>query len=276
MVTYVIAFALTAVVSILIPLIVWGIVIKKNPMERKEVVILFALGALLYVIMQWGIKEHILQYLFNHTNMTQWMVSYYLLYLFLVAFIGAFLFVIPVYLIVRYGLKRQMSFAKATMFGLGYAMTEATMLVGYRCVFTIVGIANGDIKEFDTSVVELYFSSFERVLYLIIYVAVVVGLVYLIEQIMSVRGIVISWLCITFANFLPGFLIAFTTKSYNETFERPIALFLSYLVLTVGALTGIVVMNALKYALKDEKIDSRQAVIAYQRKREQKNQKKEK
>lgn len=274
MIANIIALTLTAVISIIVPLVILGIVWKKNPMEQKGILITFGLGVVIYLAMQWGVKEHGLQYLFNHSGLMDFMNAHYILYLLFVAFTGAVLTLIPEMLVVVFAFKKQMSFKKASMLALGYAMTESVALVGYRSISTIAACFTRKDVEINTSTAELFLSCYERLLFMVILAAVMISLVYFVEQRMPVRGFVIALLCHTLIHFLPGFFIAFTTTSYIEVFERPVALALSYIVLTAGTVAGIAVMNALKYSLKDERVDSKQAVAEFQKQQAEKLQRK--
>ena len=269
------ALALTAVICIVIPPVILILVWKKNPMERLGISFAFGCGILIYVLMQWGIKQQGLQYLFNHTDFMTFMDNHYISYLLVVALAGAVLTLLPEMCLVVFAFKKQMSFAKASMLALGYAMSEAVGLVGYRCVYTIVMCFTTDDVKFDISTAELFLSGYERILFMVIYIAVMVALVYFVEQGMAVRGFITALLCLLLSGFLPGFFLAFTTVKYIEVFDRPVALFFSYLILTAGAAAGLVVLNALKYSLKDERVDSKQAAAAYAKKQENKLRKKQ-
>lgn len=266
----VIALGLTAVISIVAPLIILGSVIWKNPMERKHVVLMFLAGAGSYLLMEWGLKEQTLKALFNHTSFSEFVNGHYIPYLLLVALAGAVLALIPALLVVCILLKKQVSFAKASMYGLGYATAEAVMLAGYRCIFSIIELVKNPETELNTTTVELFLSCYERILVMLIHIAVMVVLVYFIEQKMAVRGSVIAVLCLTMASFLPGFFIAFTLKNYYEVYDRNVALILVYVVLTMAAFCSGIVLNGLKYSLKDERIDSKQVIAEYRRKVEEK------
>lgn len=270
----IIALGITAVISVLVPLIILGIVIGKNPMERIGVLLAFLSGSAIYLLMEWGVKEQGLKILFNSTSLSDFMNQHYIPYLFLVALAGAILALIPELLVVQLLFKRQMSFAKASMLGLGYAMAEAVMLVGYRSFFTIVELLKDAETELNTTTVELYLSGYERILMMVIHIAIMAAFVYFIEQKIAVKGSIIVIVCLTLTAFLPGFFIAFSLKNYYEVYDRTVALVLVYVVLTMAAFCGGIVLNSLKYSFKDERIDSKQAVAAYRRKLEEKKAKK--
>jgi len=271
----VIALALNVFVSVMVPLVILGIVYKKNPMERKGILITFGLGVVIYLAAQWGVKEHGLQYLFNHSGLMDFMDAHYILYLLFVAFAGAVLTLVSELFVLVAGFKKQMSFVKASMLALGYAMAEAVALVGYRSISTIAACFTRNDVEINTSTVELFLSCYERILFMVIHVAILISMVYFVEQKLLVRGFFIALLCHTLSYFLPGFFIAFTTASYIEVFDRSAALVLTYVVLTAEAVAGLAVMDALKYSLRDERVDSKQAAVDFKKKQEEKRLRKE-
>ncbi|MGN0155141.1 MAG: hypothetical protein ACI4A3_11890 [Lachnospiraceae bacterium] len=276
MVMEIAALAVNVGVSFIIPLIIAGILLAKNPMERKRIFLLFVSGVLIYFIMQWGIKEHGLAFLFNHTELTAFMEQHYIPYLLLVALAGAVLAILPELVIIVVLLKWQISFKKAVAFGLGYTAMESVMLVGYKSAFTIFEICRDSSAELSTSAAELFLSGYERVLMSIIQIALVVAFIYFAEQKMVVRGCIIKVFCHTLAAFLPAFFIAFSLTNYYEVYDRSVALLLVYIVLTAAAFCSLVVLNSLKYQLRDETVDSPKAVAAYREKQEEKKKKKEK
>ena len=266
----VIALGLTAIISVMVPLIILGIVIWKNPMERVGVLCSFFAGTGIYLLMEWGVKEQGLKILFNETSLPDFMNRHYIPYLLLVAIAGAILAFLPELLVVCLLFKRQMSFAKAVMFGMGYAMAEAVILVGYRSIYTIVELLQKPETDINTTTTELFLSGYERILMMVIHIAIIIAFVYFIEQKMVLLGSIIIMICLTLAAFLPGFLIAFSLKNYYEVYDRSVALLLIYILLTVAAFCGGIVINSLKYSLKDERIDSKQAIAAYRKKVEEK------
>jgi len=270
----VIAFISTAFMSIVVPIIIFIIVWKKNPMERKGIALTFGIGIVSYLVFQWGIQDHALSFLLKNTGLGVWKSDHYMLYSLLVAIINSLLVVVPCFILVKTAFKEQVSYAKATMWGLGYAMAESTLLVGFRCIITTMYILSGKIEEISVATGELYLSVYERVLFLIINVAVFLGLIYLVQQKMVVRGFVISLMVCVLIRFVPDFLMAFSTVEFFETIDRPVALLLTYIVLTMTAITGIMVLTALKYSMKDASVDSKQAVHAYKKKIEEKTRKK--
>lgn len=249
----IIALVLTAVVSIIVPLVVFGILWFKNPSERKGIFLLFLTGAGIYFAMEWGIKEHLLKYLFNNTSFVDFMNMHYIPYLLIVALTGAVLTVIPEILIVRFACNRQMSFPKVISFALGYAMVEAIMLVGYRSIMTVVELIKDSKQELGTSTMELFLTGYERILIMLIRVCLVAVLVYFVQKKKSVRAVLIKVLTHTLISFLPGFFIAFSLVNYYEVYDRSVALVLVYVVLTATAFSAGVVLNSMKYSFVDKR-----------------------
>lgn len=245
------ALALTAGISILVPLIIVGIIWFKDKSERKGILVLFLTGVAIYIAMEKGIKENLLLYLFNHTSFGDFVSKQYIVYLLLVALLSAVLTVLPEFYIVRYACKKQMSFSKVVVFSLGYAMTEAILLVGYKSILTIVELAKDGSKELGISTTELFLSGYERILIMVIRVALTAALVYFIQQNKSGLAVILKVFCHTLVSFLPGFFIAFSLVNYFEVYDRSVALILVYVVLTAAAITAGVVLNSLKYSFKD-------------------------
>ena len=98
---------------------------------------------------------------------------------------------------------------------------------------------------------------------LVIETAILMALIYFIEQKMTIRGIVIQLLCHTIVTFLPGFFIAFSTTSYYEVFDRSTTLVFVYIILTVAAVCSVVLLQAMKYSMLDATVDSKEAIEDY-------------
>lgn len=240
---------LNSVISFVIPLAIWIVLICRNRDERKGIVILFVLDALMYVGMQWGIKQHGLAYLFNHTDFTEFMNNRYITYLFVVALAGAVLAVIPELIIIIPVYRGRITFKQAVSMGLGYAAAESSLLVGYQSVMSIVG----SVKDKDTELVvsnwELLLSGYERVLLTVIDIGLVVLMIYLIENKMTVRAVFLKVILQTIIAFLPGFFIAFSMKNYLEVFDRSTTFIMVYIVLTAAAICSATVLNGVKWKM---------------------------
>ncbi len=241
-----IALIMSAIVTIILPLVVMVVNVKKNKEHFKSLLLLFLCGGFIYAAMQWGIKEHGLTWLFNHTDFMQFMKSHYIPYLFLVALVGASLTIIGLWIVVRFLFKCRLSVSKALSLAIGYIMAEGTWLVGARSVNTIIGLAKGLDSNLDVSTGELFLSSYERILLLVIEVAIVIVFAYFVQRKMPIRGALISILCFTCIAFFPGFFIAFTLPDYLEVFDRSIALTMVYIILTAAAFASVVVLKVCK------------------------------
>lgn len=245
----IIALAVDALVSILIPLIVIGIIVAKNKQQWKSILGIFICGAIVYVAMQWGIKEHGLTWLFNNTKFMDFMNAHYLWYLLVVAFAGAVLVTLAQLFVVVVLFRRKVSYVKALAFAMGYSMTAATMLIGIRSVNTIIELVKGTELEMDSSVTELLLSGYERLLIFIIEAAIITSIVYFVEKKKALRGGVIAVFFYTMLTFLPGFFLAFTLPDFFEVFDRSIALAMIYVVLTASAVAGIIILKVLKNSI---------------------------
>ncbi len=246
MTTEIMALAVDAIVSIIIPLIILGIIITKNREQWKGILGIFICGSVIYVAMQWGIKEHGLTWLFNNTDFMDFMNAHYLIYLLVVAFAGAILVALPQLFVVIVLFKRKVSYAKALAFSMGYSMTASTLLIGVRSINTIIELIKGTEFEIETTATELFLSGYERILILIIEAAIIVSIVYFAEKKRALRGGAIAVFFYTMISFLPGFFLAFTLPDFFEVFDRSIALAMIYVILTATAIAGLVILNILK------------------------------
>lgn len=251
MVLEIIALALGAIVSVILPLMILGIIVKKSSEQWKGMIAIFLCGGLVYVAMQWGIKEHGLTWLFNHTGFMDFMQQHYIPYLLIVAIVGAILAVIVQWFVIAVLFKRTLTFFKAIAFAVGYSMVESTLLVGIRSMNTIIEIVKGTELKLDASVTELFLSGYERVLLMVTEMAIVVALTYFIQKQKSVIGVLIATFLHTMIAFLPGFFIAFSLPDYYEVFDRSITLTMVYIVLTACAIASIVILKVLKNLLPD-------------------------
>lgn len=237
------------VVSIFIPLgFIVGLVIK-NVEQRIPVLISFAAGMIIYIAMQWGIKEHGLTWLFNHADLGIFMNNHYIPYLLAVAIGGALLALLPVFLLLRTSFGKNISFVKVVAFGLGYTMTESILLTGYRSIRTIILLVKESEESLSTSAGELFMSAYERILLSVIQITIFAVLVYFIQQKMALRGGLIAVICHTLVTFLPGFCIAFSLVNYYEVYDRKVGLGLAYVILTAATVTSGVVLYNLRYEL---------------------------
>lgn len=252
MVKEIIILIINLIISILVPVIIWTVLIVRNKSERKGIIILFLLGAIFYAGLQWGVKQHGLAYIFNHTDFESFMNDHYIPYLMIVALAGAMLAVIPEMITIRFVFMRRVTFKQAVALGLGYVTSESAFLMGYQSVMSIVQYVKNSDMEFSISANELMLSGYERVLLAIIGTGLIVILVYFIEQNMMIRGIIIKTIVHAIIAFLPGFFIAFSTKNYLEVFDRSTTLIMVYVVLTTAAIAAAAVLNGLKWKLYDD------------------------
>lgn len=238
-------------VSLVIPLIIWIILIAKNKEERKGIIVLFVLGALFYIAMQFGIKQQGLAYLFNNTNLQTFMDEHYISYLILVALIGAVLAIIPELITILVIYKKKITFKQAVSLGLGYTTAESMFLIGYLGIAALVKYIGDNDYELVTSAETLFLSDFERILLGVTGIGLIVCLIYFIEENMTLWGILIKVICQALVAFLPGFLIAFSTKDLLEVFDRSMALIIIYIILTAVALCAAAFMNSVKWKMWD-------------------------
>lgn len=245
------ALIVNVLISFLIPLICIMILWVRNPMERKGMIGVALVGIVSYIGMQWGVKEHGLSFLFNHTDLQNFMNVHYVPYLFLVALAGAILALLPILLVTFVFLKRKVSFWETVVWGLAYGATESIFLVGYKSLVTIVEWIKDSSQEISATAGELVLTGYERILMMIIEIAVWMVLIYLIEQKMTIKGALVQIASYTMITFLPGFLIAFSTSGFYDVFDRTTTLWFVYAILTVAAMCSVTVLYAMKDSMTE-------------------------
>lgn len=245
-------------VSCVIPfgILVFNLFKGKNEFVHKLIMIL--LGAITYFLTQWALKEKGLQWLFNHKKITgfdmyKFMTNHYILYLFLVPFFGSIFLYAFSMLIFRVVLKNKYTLKSVVMYGLTVFMCESIMISGVRSIYTLVEKLRGNIESLDVVTNELFLSAYERALLIIIGVSLSVIFAYFVQKKKGLLGFCICVLCGSLVGFLPGFLIAFSTKDFLEIYSKSTALILIYIFLTTAAFTGCVVLYNLRYSF--EKLD---------------------
>lgn len=243
--------------SMILPAIVWIVLMIKEKNRRIRQMILSLCGAVLYFVMQWGIKEKGLQWLYNHKSttgidMNQFSINHYFLNLFLVSLVGALFLYGVTGVLLRFVFKKNYSYRNIIFYGLGYCISEAVMLAGIRSIETIVAMVQKSEGVLSTSVTELFLSAYERILIMVIEIALLVILAYFVQKGHTVSGVAITVLCNTLFGFLPAFFLAFSTVQYLSLYSRTTALVMIYVFLSVSALTGIVILWNFRYSFTTE------------------------
>ncbi len=246
------ALACSAVISFIIPLIFFLSLLVKGKGQRLSLFLLFLAGAVIYAAMEWGLKEHGLAWLFNHTDFEKFMGAHYIGYLFTVALAGSLLTLLPIWLLCLC-MKKQVSFFQGIALGLGYTMTESILLIGIRSVNTIIEIAKGSDGEINTGTAELFLTGYERILMTVIQIGIFMALIYFIREKMAGKGLFLTIFCHMLAAFLPGFFIAFSLPDFLEVYDRKTALVLVYVVLTGAAFASGVILYGLRNPLTGKK-----------------------
>lgn len=250
-----VALCTIILVCIILPVIVLIGLLVKEKNNRVKNIIYAICGAFIYFIMQWGIKEKGLQWLYNNKKITgidmmQFSSEHYMLNLFLTSFVGALFLYGVSSLLFRFVWKKNYSYENIIFFGIGYCMSEAIMLAGVRSIDTIILLIQGTEGELSTSVMELFLSSYERILIFIIEISLLVVLAYFVQKKHGVLGSFITIFCGTLVGFLPAFFIAFSTVQYLELYSRNVALIIIYVFLTVAAVAGVVILWNLLYVFQ--------------------------
>ncbi len=245
------ALGLTALVSLLLPLLLIVVSAVKRKQERKGILLFSLAGILMYVIFQWGLRERGLAWAITKAGLAQSVQEHYLPSLFLLSFVEALLMLLPAYAVLTRFRDKRLSFAQAAVFGLSYGMAEAVLLVGYQSVKSGIELVKKDVGDLVVTNVQLFLSSYERILFFLIHTAVFAGLAWMLRRGFRMRACAAFLGVETLVAFLPGFFMAFSTVQYLEVYDHKVGLFLIYVFLTAAAVTGAVILKAIRYGFDD-------------------------
>lgn len=241
------ALVLTALVSLLLPLFLIVILAVRRRKERKGILLFSLAGILLYVVTQWGLRDRGLSWVIERAGWTEAVQTHYLPSLFLLSLVGTLLLLVPAYAVLLCVLKKSLTFAQAAVFGLAYGMAEAVLLVGYQSVKSAIELLQKNEGDVVVTNVQLFLSSYERVLFLLIHTAMFASLAWMLRKGFRMRACIAFLLVETLIAFLPGFFMAFTTVQYLEVYDHVVGLILIYVFLTAVAVTGAVVLRGIRY-----------------------------
>ncbi len=239
-------------VSVILPVIILAGMFYKSDNRNLKNGLLLITGVLHYLLLQWGIKEHGLQWMFRHAGLQEFMEKHYLLYLFLIALVGAIFLYVVSFLIFNFCVKRNYTMHHIILYGLSYCTCEAVFLSGITSINTIIQLVKGVDEQYTINISELFLSAYERVLIAILEIGILVALAFFIQNGKLVFGTVLSVFCGTLIGFLPGFFIAFSTKNFLEIYSRNVALILIYILLSFAAITSIVVIYSLRFSFREK------------------------
>lgn len=256
----ILAMVVTLFISIVLPILVYIVYGVKN--KGKGVWTAWLLGAAGFVIMQLVIRTPILSLLSLSAGFVTFAKEHYTMYALILAFTAGLFELVARYVIAKI-LQKKQCFEKAVAVGLGHGGIEAIALIGLTYVNNILysfmintGIYDTLITQtanmgvdtqslltvksslIETSPVMFLLAGYERILTMILHVAMTVLVFYFVKKKKDIVGILLCLLIHTLIDFVPAFLVGIMAAN--------LAYIITYTFLTVMAVLGIIILVVIK------------------------------
>lgn len=267
-----VAMVITLLICMVVPFVAVIVYAAKN--KKKGVWIAWLVGAAGFFVMQIIIRTPILSLLSLSPGFVKFAEDYYIVYVLLLAFTAA-LFEVVARFVGTIILKKKQSYEVAVGAGLGHGGIEAIFLVGMTYVNNLIYSVMINTGAFDTMIdssaqmgVDEYslqalesvktalietepsmflLAGYERILTMIVHVAMTVLVFYFVSKKKSIIGILLCLLMHTVIDFVPGFVQGAGTYGYlGDKFPTEIAYAIIYAFLTAMAAVGIVMIFTIR------------------------------
>ena len=272
----IIAMFVTLIICMVVPVLAVIIYSVKN--KRKGVWLAWFIGAAGFFVMQIIIRTPILSVLSLNEGFVEFANKHYIAYVAILAFTAA-LFELIARVAGASILKKKRSYEVAFGAGLGHGGIEAIVIVGMTYINNLLysamintgafdtmvestaqmGVDENTLKalwEVKTALIETSAGSFllagyERILTMILHVAMTVLVFYFVNKKKSFLGILLCLLIHTAIDFVPGFVQGFIYGAdvygkWGDKISVETAYVIIYGFLTVMAVVGIIIMVSIK------------------------------
>lgn len=259
-ITSILAMVVTLLICTVLPILVYIVYGVKH--KGKNVWLAWLLGAVGFFVMQIIIRTPILSILSLNEGFVKFASENYILYVVILAFTAALFEVVARYVVAKI-LQKKQYFETAVAAGLGHGGIEAITIVGLTYVNNLLysfminvgtydllveqtasmGVDATSLLTIKSSLIETSSSMFllagyERILTMILHVAMTVLVFYFVKKKKDFIGIVLCLLVHTLIDFIPAFLVGIMAAN--------IAYIITYTFLTVMAVIGIVILVRIK------------------------------
>ena len=262
----IVAMIVTLLICMVVPFLAVIIYAAKN--KGKGVWIAWLVGAAGFFIMQIIIRTPILSLLSLSPGFVKFANDYYVVYILILAFTAA-LFEVVARFVGAIILKKKQCYEVAVGAGLGHGGIEAIFLIGMTYVNNLLysvmintgtfdtmvdssaqmGVDVQALLDVKTSLVEtspamFLLAGYERILTMILHVAMTVLVFYFVSKKKSFVGVLLCLLIHTVIDFVPAFVISLLSAN--------MAYIVVYAFLTVMALAGIAMVISIGKKWKKE------------------------
>lgn len=264
-----IAVIITFLITSILPLVVWVIYGLKN--KGKGVFTAWLLGAAGFFIMQIIIRIPILNMLSLTAGFQSFVAKHYVLYCLVVAFTAGLFELIGRYVVAKI-MAKNLTYEKGFAAGLGHGGIEAMIIIGMTYLNNLLYIGMINSGTFDgiveqtaalgvdtTSLVAVkdalintnsavfLLAGYERILTMILHVALSLMVCYFVSKKQDLKGILICLACHWMVDFIAPLVNGMATEYMGNMISQTTAYIIVYVFLTIVAVASVVsIMNIRK------------------------------
>lgn len=260
---------ITFLISSILPLVIWIVYALKN--KGKGVFTAWLLGAAGFFIMQIIIRIPILNMLALTAGFQSFVAKHYVLYCLVVAFTAGLFELIGRYAVAKV-MAKNLSYEKGFAAGLGHGGIEAIIVIGmtYLNNLLYIGMINSGtfdgiveqtaalgvdtasliaIKDalIDTNSAVFLLAGYERILTMILHVALSLLVCYFVCKKQDLKGIFICLVCHWMVDFVAPLVNGMATEYMRNMISQTTAYIIVYVFLTIVAVASVMaIMNIRK------------------------------
>ena len=264
----IVAVCVTLFITLILPIIIYVMYGVRN--KGKGVWTAWLLGAAGFFVLQILIRTPIISLLSLIPGFQSFVTEHYVLYCFVLAFTAA-LFEVVARLAVAKIMSKKLTFERSIAAGLGHGGIEAMVLIGMTYINNLLYIMMINSGTFDTIVEQtaamgvdtasllaikdslihtgagvFYLAGYERILTMILHVALSLVVCYYMSRKETLRGIVICLLCHWAVDFVAPLVNGLATEYMGNVISTNTAYVIIYIFLTLVAVASVLTIRRIK------------------------------
>jgi len=264
----IIAVIVTLLLSLFLPIIVWIIYGIRN--KGKGVWTAWLLGAAGFFVLQMLIRIPILNALSGNSDFQKFAEKNFLMYCFILAFTAGLFEVIGRYGVAKI-LRKKLTYERGVAAGLGHGGIEAIIIVGLTYINNLIYIVMINTGGFDIMTEQVqnqgidvsglvtvketllhsssgifYLAGYERVLTMILHLALSLLVFYFVFKGKDLIGIIVCLVIHTFVDFTVVVTNGMSTEYLGNIFSQTTAYIVLYAFLTVIAIASAFIISYVK------------------------------
>lgn len=281
----IVAICITLFIGLVLPIALYIVYGVRN--KKKEVWIAGAFGACGFVLLQVAIRLQIINVFAALPGFITWVKTYYILYCFILAFTAGAFEVIGRYGVAKIlskseSLSKNLTYEMGIAAGIGHGGIEAVVLIGTAYVNNLIYVILINTGLFDSMLDKLMgtekeafytmyqqfqavrdilietpwqtflLAGYERILTMVIHIALTLLVFYFVSQRKDIAGILICLFLHTAVDFFIPILNGMASEYLGYRITQNTAYILVYTTLTIAAAGGVLIVLRIKKLWKAE------------------------